>query len=165
MVVKEASCLWDASAVGNFTSYGVHAQSQHCGPTTLIGQCKTGRAPPIDPIRFGEQLRKAVNEGTASFTAKADLDFVINQYEEGFKSAFARFAKPWVAYAGVNWGDEEAEFMLKTLEYVVANVTMKKAAGLNCVKGNNLSEPMKDKLRAFMDKNPDFFFYKKVAAW
>ena len=165
MVVKEASCLWDAAALGNFTSYGVHAMSELCGPETLIGQLKSGRAPPIDPVSFGEQLRKAVTDGTASFTAAADLDFVINQYETGFKAGFATFAKPWLAYVGMKWGDPEGEVLLKTIEYVAKNVTTSKSIGLNCVKGNNLSADMKTKLKKFMDKHPKHFFYSGVPEW
>ena len=165
MVCKDPTCLWDAATLGNFTSYGAHATSSACGPKTLIGQLRAGRAPPVDPISFGEQLRKAVTDGTASFTAAADLDFVINQYEIGFKAAFATFQSPWLSYLGLNWGDAEGEILLKTLEYVAANVTMNKSAGLNCVKGNQLSKDMLNKLKVFMDKNPQHFFYNGVPAW
>ena len=53
---------------------------------------RAGRQPPIAPDAFGERMRARVASGELTFTANADMGFVIGQYEAGFVAAINRVA-------------------------------------------------------------------------
>ena len=86
MVVKDSRCLLDFGAYEGATEFG---DVLNKGPGTCLGQMKAGRKPPIAPDAFGERMRARVASGELTFTANADMGFVIGQYEKGFVAAIA----------------------------------------------------------------------------
>ena len=76
---------------------------------------RAGRKPPIAPDAFGERMRARVGSGELTFTANADMGFVIGQYEEGFVAAINRVAAgdmPALFFVNLEWGDAEADQFL-----------------------------------------------------
>ena len=86
MVVKDRNCLLDFGAYEGATEFG----DAYARPGTCLGQMRAGRKPPIAPDAFGERMRARVASGELTFTANADMGFVIGQYEAGFVAAIKR---------------------------------------------------------------------------
>ena len=111
MVVKDRNCLLDFGAYEGATEFG---DCRNDGPGTCLGQMKAGRKPPIAPDAFGERMRARVASGELTFTANADMGFVIGQYEAGFVAAINRVAADpdeitrSLVFMKLGWGDAEA---------------------------------------------------------
>jgi len=86
---------------------------------------RAGRKPPIAPDAFGERMRARVASGELTFTANADKEFVIGQYEAGFVAAINRVAaEPYdtrsLVFMDLEWGDAEAAELELALRYAAA---------------------------------------------
>ena len=135
MVVKHLHCLLDFGAYEGATDFG-----------TCLGQMKAGRKPPIAPDAFGERMRARVASGELTFTANADMGFVIGQYEVGFVAAINRVAAEpedtrclWFTELG--WGDAEAAELRLALQYAAAKCAFPEGPVIVVVTiGNRISE-------------------------
>ena len=120
MVVKEAWCLLDFGVYEGATEFGWLGCDE---PGTCLGQMKAGRKPPIAPDAFGERMRARVGSGELTFTANADMGFVIGQYEAGFVAAINRIAAEpnedtrVLVFFDLGWGDAEAAELRLALQY------------------------------------------------
>jgi len=142
-VVKLGWCLLDFGAYEGATEFG----DFNSGSETCLGQLKAGRAPPIAPDAFGEQMRARVASGALKFTSNADMEFVIGQYEAGFVAAINRVAAEpdenlrSLVFAKLGWGDAEAAVLLRALRYAAAKCAFPEGSVAVWVKrGNHISE-------------------------
>ena len=108
---------------------------------------KAGRKPPIAPDAFGERMCEHVASGELTFTANADMGFVIGQYEEGFVAAINRVAaEPHLGarslfFTKLGWGDAEAAELRLALQYAAAKCAFPEGAvGVSVTYGNRISE-------------------------
>ena len=108
---------------------------------------KAGRKPPIAPDALGERMRARVASGELTFTANADMGFVIGQYEEGFVAAINRVAAEpaensrLLAFQKLGWGDAEAAELRLALQYAAAKCAFPKGAvRVSVTRGNSISE-------------------------
>ena len=141
MVVKHNSCLLDFGAYEGATEFG----DFQAKPGTCLGQMKAGRKPPIAPDAFGERMRARVASGELTFTANADMGFVIGQYEEGFVAAINRVAaEPGggsLVFMNLGWGDAEVAELRLALQYAAAKCAFPEGAITVYVTwGNRISE-------------------------
>ena len=142
MVAKGNKCLLDFGAYEGATEFGDFKAE----PGTCLGQMKAGRKPPIAPDAFGERMRARVASGELTFTANADMEFVIGQYEAGFVAAINRVAaEPGITrclvFNDLGWGDAEAAELRLALQYAAAKCAFPE--GAVCVGvtiGNSISE-------------------------
>ena len=143
MVVKDSRCLLDFGAYEGATEFGDNIND---GPGTCLGQMKAGRKPPIAPDAFGERMRARVASGELTFTANADMDFVIGQYEAGFVAAINRVAAEpdedtrCLIFQDLGWGDAEAAELRLALQYAAAKCAFPEGAVAVYVGGNSISE-------------------------
>ena len=142
MVVKDSRCLLDFGAYEGATEFSDFFD----GPDTCLGQMTAGRKPPIAPDAFGERMRARVASGALTFTANADKDFVIGQYEAGFVAAINRVAagpydkKRWLFFADLGWGDAEAAELELALRYAAAKCAFPEGAVGVALFGKPISE-------------------------
>ena len=142
MVVKQAYCLLDFGAYEGATEFG----DEWAEPGTCIEQMKAGRKPPIAPDAFGERMRARVASGELTFTANADMGFVIGQYEAGFVAAINRVAAEpldtrLLVFEKLGWGDAEAAELRLALQYAAAKCAFPEGAvGVDVMYGNSISE-------------------------
>ena len=145
MVVKKGWCLLDFGAYKGATKFCTNGNEPD--PDTCLGQMRAGRKPPIAPDAFGERMRARVASGELTFTANADMGFVIGQYEEGFVAAINRVAAQpngaartlWFTKLG--WGDAEAAELRLALQYAAAKCAFPEGAVRVSVRlGNPISE-------------------------
>jgi len=144
MAVKKAWCLLDWSAYKDANAFcgskGNDPDSHSC-----IGQMKAGREPPISPAVFAEQMRRRVASGALTFTAQADMDFVIGQYETGFVSIMSRVAESdecvrSLSFQNLGWGDDESAVLREALRYAATHCDFPHGAvKVYCKKGNFIS--------------------------
>ena len=144
MVVKDNKCLLDFGAYEGATEFG---DFDNDGPGTCLGQMKAGRKPPIAPDAFGERMRARVASGELTFTANADMGFVIGQYEAGFVAAINRVAaepegfKRKLDFTKLGWGDAEAAELRLALQYAAAKCAFPEGAvKVHVTHGNRISE-------------------------
>ena len=130
MVVKDSSYLLDFGAYEGATEFG----DWWAAPGTCLGQMKAGRKPPIAPDAFGERMRARVASGELTFTANADMGFVIGQYEAGFVAAINRVAAERnkdtriLVFSRLGWGDAEAAELRLALQYAAAKCAFPEGA-------------------------------------
>jgi len=142
MVVKLDSCLLDFGAYEGATEFG----SGLAAPGTCLGQMRAGRKPPIAPDAFGERMCARVASGELTFTAHADMEFVIGQYEAGFVAAINRVAAETgltrsLVFERLGWGDAEAAELRLALRYAAAKCAFPEGAVCVFVRyGNSISE-------------------------
>ena len=143
MVVKHHNCLLDFGAYEGATEFG----DVWADPGTCLGQMKAGRKPPIAPDALGERMRARVASGDLTFTANADMDFVIGQYEAGFVAAINRVAAEpdqrarTLVFQKLGWGDAEAAELRLALQYAAAKCAFPEGAVRVAVtSGNRISE-------------------------
>ena len=143
MVVKDDNCLLDFGAYEGATEFGDYRAE----PGTCIGQMKAGRKPPIAPDAFGERMRARVASGELTFTANADMGFVIGQYEAGFVAAINRVAADpgevarRLFFMKLGWGDAEAAELRLALQYAAAKCAFPEGAvRVSVTLGNSISE-------------------------
>ena len=81
------------------------------------------------------------------FTANADMEFVIGQYEAGFVAAINRVAaepegfKRKLDFTKLGWGDAEAAELRLALQYAAAKCAFPQGAvGVSVTPGNRISE-------------------------
>ena len=141
MVVKDSLCLLDFGAYEGATEFG---DMKNDGPDTCLGQMRAGRKPPIAPDAFGERMRARVASGELTFTANADMGFVIGQYEAGFVAAINRVAAAtsgrFLVFLNLGWGDAEAAELRLALRYAAAKCAFPEGAVRVYVWGNSISE-------------------------
>ena len=107
---------------------------------------RAGRKPPIAPDAFGERMRARVASGELTFTANADMGFVIGQYEAGFVAAINRVAAETgvtrsLFFRDLGWGDAEAAELRLALQYAAAKCAFPEGAvGVFVRYGNSISE-------------------------
>ena len=143
MVVKMSWCLLDFGAYEGATEFGDLVND---GPGTCLGQMKAGRKPPIAPDAFGERMRARVASGELTFTANADMGFVIGQYEAGFVAAINRVAAESnydmrrLIFQNLGWGDAEAAELRLALRYAAAKCAFPEGAVAVALWDNPISE-------------------------
>ena len=152
MVVKHDSCLLDFGAYEGATEFG-----------TCEVQMIAGRKPPIAPDAFGERMRARVASGELTFTANADMGFVIGQYEAGFVAAINRVAAVpdqgtrCLDFMHLGWGDAEAAELRLALQYAAAKCAFPEGGVRVCVMlGNSISEEALATLPPDRPKDGDF---------
>ena len=128
---------------------------------------KAGRKPPIAPDAFGERMRARVASGELTFTANADMDFVIGQYEEGFVAAINRVAaEPEVTrslfFINLGWGDAEAAELRLALQYAAAKCAFPEGAVRVAVM---LGNPISEEALATLPPREGGDFTGKRAVW
>ena len=143
MVVKDDNCLLDFGAYEGATEFGDY----NALPGTCIAQMKAGRKPPIAPDAFGERMRARVASGELTFTANADMGFVIGQYEAGFVAAINRVAaepedtRLGLVFQYLGWGDAEAAELRLALQYAAAKCAFPEGAvEVYVTRGNSISK-------------------------
>ena len=165
MVVKDSNCLLDFGAYEGATEFGAAFNN---GPGTCIGQMKAGRKPPIAPDAFGERMRARVASGELTFTANADMGFVIGQYEEGFVAAINRVAAEpdpdsrILYFRDLGWGDAEAAELRLALRYAAAKCAFPEGAVRVDVKRGN---PISEEARATLPPRKGGDFTGERAVW
>ena len=165
MVVKHHSCLLDFGAYEGATEFG---DLNNEGPDTCLGQMKAGRKPPIAPDAFGERMRARVASGELAFTANADMDFVIGQYEEGFVAAINRVAAEphqdtrTLVFTKLGWGDAEAAELRLALRYAAAKCAFPEGAVCVNVRYGN---PISGEAMATLPPEEDGVFTGERAVW
>lgn len=123
MVVKPGWCLLDFGAYRGATKFCA-ATGNKREPGTCIGEMAAGRTAPLSPAVFGEGMRARVESGALQFTAKADLELVIGQYEKGLVETLNLVAAQKdkifrrLSWQNMNWGDAEAAQILEALRFV-----------------------------------------------
>ena len=143
MVVKKAWCLLDFGAYKGATEFG---ELNNHGPHTCLGQMRAGRKPPIAPDAFGERMRARVASGELTFTANADMGFVIGQYEAGFVAAINRVAAEpedtrYTVFMHLEWGHAEAAELRLALQYAAAKCAFPEGGvAVYVTLGNRISE-------------------------
>uniref|UniRef100_A0A7S1LZN2 Uncharacterized protein n=1 Tax=Alexandrium catenella TaxID=2925 RepID=A0A7S1LZN2_ALECA len=107
-LVKTMFCLWSLKGyeLGRCTTWGSANQDAKSGIL---------RAAPMTPPKFDAMLRAGVERGEIAFTAKADLDFVIAQYEKAFLSAFSHTKT--LMYQYLKWPDSHMLELAEALTY------------------------------------------------
>ena len=138
MAVKQGWCLLDFAGYRGATEWG---HSGSTGPGTCVGEMRAGRKAPISPAAFGESMRARVATGELKFTARADEEFVIGQYEKGFVGAIDREAANEgggsLDFQRLGWGEAEAAELLEALKYAAAHCSFPHGAVLvGCGWGN-----------------------------
>ena len=75
-------------------------------------------------------MRARVASGELTFTANADMDFVIGQYEAGFVAAINRVAEGngFLRFSDLGWGDAEAAELRLALQYAAAKCAFPEGA-------------------------------------
>ena len=144
MVVKHHWCLLDFGAYKGATKFCTGGNDPD--PDTCLGQMRAGRKPPIAPDAFGERMRARVASGELTFTANADMGFVIGQYEAGFVAAINRVAAEpdkdtrILYFDDLGWGDAEAAELRLALQYAAAKCALPEGGVAVWVGGNPISE-------------------------
>ena len=120
MVIENTECLLDLSRYAGALEFG-HGGSHAMSTSTCCGQMKSARQPPMPPDQFGTMMRERVTTGELRFTARADMEAVIAQYELGFCVAFDGLGNNGtvmsVGYINLGWGDEQGQVLLEALQY------------------------------------------------
>merc|ERR1719221_578231 len=104
-VTKTVGCLLDFAKYKGATKF--------CHRDGCTDQMGRGVQAPVSPEVFGQTMRTRVQSGELQFTAKADLELVIEQYETGFIETInvvAAQANPQfrvLAWMFMKWGDTE----------------------------------------------------------
>jgi len=88
----------------------------------LAWDMKARRPPPMSPDDFATQMREGIASGRLAFTAKADAEFVIDQYRKGFIAAYeghTRIQKngPWIHMTNIGWGPDEGHTIARAIAY------------------------------------------------
>ena len=171
MAVKKSWCVLDFGAwqgASYFGVGGIHSLSTN-GGNTCVAQMMGTRAAPISPPTFSKLMRDRVNSGELNFTAAADKEFVIGQYEKGFIHAINIVASSTeemtrvLGFHTLRWTDKEAKETMEALRYAAPLCTFPHApVGVFLVYGNQLTETgqkwVKDQLNDNIFKGK--FFYK-----
>ena len=171
MAVKKSWCVLDFGAWQGATDFGVggiHSLSKN-GGNTCVAQMMGTREAPISPPVFSKLMRDRVNSGELNFTAAADKEFVIGQYEKGFIHAINIVASSTeemtrvLGFHTLRWTDKEAKETMEALRYAAPLCTFPHApVGVFLVYGNQLTESgqkwVKDQLNDNIFKGK--FFYK-----
>ena len=137
-------------------------------PGTCLGQMKAGRKPPIAPDAFGERMRARVASGELTFTANADMGFVIGQYEEGFVATINRVAAEpdeggrSLVFQNLGWGDAEAAELRLALQYAAAKCAFPEGAAEVAVTAGN---PISEEALATLPPRKDGDFTGERAVW
>ena len=132
-------------------------------------QMIAARDAPISPPIFSKTMRDRVESGELSFTAAADKEFVIGQYEKGFVHAFNIQASSdnemtrTLPFHTLKWTDKEAKITMEAIRYSAPLCTFPHGAvGVYLEYGNNLSSEMKKEIdKAFNEPLLKGKFYKK----
>ena len=138
MAVKAGHCLLDFAGYRGATEWG---DGLSTGPGTCVGEMMAGRKAPISPAAFGESMRARVATGELKFTARADEEFVIGQYDKGFVGAIDREAAKEgyrdLFFMNLGWGEAEAAELLEALKYAAAHCSFPHGRVLvACGRGN-----------------------------
>ena len=138
-------------------------------PGAFVVQMIAARDAPISPPIFSKTMRDRVDSGELTFTAAADKEFVIGQYEKGFVHAINIMASSdnemtrTLSFHTLKWTDREAEVMMAAIRYAAPLCTFPHGAvGVYIEYGNHLTAAGK----AMVDRelaDPIFRgrFYKK----
>ena len=128
---------------------------------------KAGRKPPIAPDAFGERMRARVASGELTFTANADMGFVIGQYEAGFVAAINRVAAEpedmrGLVFEELGWGDAEAAELRLALQYAAAKCAFPEGAVRVSV---TLGNPISEEVMAMLPPRKGGDFTGERAVW
>jgi len=124
MVVKNGWCLLDFGAYKGAKEFCDIRSANKRTPGTCIGDMAPGRIAPLSPAVFGEDMRARVESGALKFTANADVELVIGQYEKGLVATINLVAAEkdkafrGLMWQNMNWGDAEAAQILEALRFV-----------------------------------------------
>ena len=164
MVVKHRNCLLDFGAYEGATEFG----DWQAEPGTCLAQMRAGRKPPIAPDAFGERMRARVASGELTFTANADMGFVIGQYEAGFVAAINCVAaeRDWrtrsLVFQELGWGDAEAAELRLALQYAAAKCAFPQGAVRVSV---TLGNPISEEVMAMLPPRKGGDFTGERAVW
>eukprot|EP00966_Prymnesium_polylepis_P284355 6568968-Prymnesium_polylepis.1 len=123
MVASTGDCLLDFSA---------HDSAHTHDFMSSVHQMRIGRRPPFSPITFGEVMRESVNSGKLKFTAAADMNFVVGQYEKGFIKMINRIALGWgvgnrfLSFYNLGWGNDEQAKLVEALQFAAERCSFPK---------------------------------------
>lgn len=88
-------------------------------------QLAAQRPVPVSPEDFAATMRNAAQSGSLSFTAPADMEFVIELYRKGFITAFDNvFGGVWSSNNqatlrwAMPWGDRQKEPLANSIKYI-----------------------------------------------
>ena len=146
-VVKNGRCLWDASKYTDGLD----------GYEKMKDRLQSGRPKMLSPPAFGEAMRTRVAAGELKFTAKADMETVIEQYRVGFVQSISSFIDKFIPFWDLGWKDEEGEAMLESLEYAEEHCSRDgQKLSFAARDGNKYSAALKEKAEAFNAKSEKF---------
>ena len=129
---------------------------------------RAGRKPPIAPDAFGERMRARVESDELTFTANADMGFVIGQYEEGFVAAINRVAAEPdqdsrdLVFQKLGWGDAEVAELRLALQYAAAKCAFPEGAVEVAVRAGN---PISEEALTTLPPRKDGDFTGERAVW
>jgi len=152
MVVKNGWCLLDFGAYKGAKEFCDFRSANDRTPGTCIGDMAPGRIAPLSPAVFGEDMRARVESGALQFTAKADLELVIGQYEKGLVETLNFVAAEkdvfrCLVWQNMNWGDAEAAQILEALRFVAHRCVFPHGPVKVALKeGNHISKDMISRL-------------------
>merc|ERR1712147_428681 len=106
-----------------------------------------GRQPPLSPEVLGKNLREGVENGTLAFTAKADLEVVVEQYRIGFIKAIEDWQGKNPLFYDQPWDDEQGRTLLEALRYAAQHCNIQECIWI-WMENNKFSREMKETLRA-----------------
>mmetsp|Transcript_150709 Transcript_150709/g.365979 ORF Transcript_150709/g.365979 Transcript_150709/m.365979 type:complete len:398 (-) Transcript_150709:20-1213(-) len=113
-LTKYGSCLLD------FSKFDEGAHDNFDGMT--IGM-NSKRQAPMSPDEFAAEMRKDIASGRLAFTAKADAEFVINQYHKGFIAAYEGHTSiqkngAFIHMTNLGWGSDEGYTLAQAISYI-----------------------------------------------
>jgi len=152
-IAKDAFAFWTLSNFQGASNY-----------RDLRQQMKANRPVPIAPPEFGKRMRADVTSGALSFTAKADMDFVIDLYKRGFVNVIQKVdSQLWqettqIRYFELGWSDSDLKTLEKTINYMKMGCGLggnrPSTAGIELwLSLNNFSEAGKARLQALANED------------
>jgi len=151
-LTKDGSCLLDFSKF----------REENADFASCVWDMKAKRPPPMSPDDFATEMRKGIASGRLAFTAKADADFVIDQYRKGFIEAYERHTRTqrngaWIHMNNLGWGPDEGHTIARAISYVEEHCSPPQTLLMN-LGDNNFGTDAVDAIKGAARKHvlPDF---------
>jgi len=141
-LTKYGSCLLD------FSKFDEGAHDNFDGMT--IGM-NSKRQAPMSPDEFAAEMRKDIASGRLAFTAKADAEFVINQYHKGFIAAYEGHTSiqkngAFIHMTNLGWGSDEGYTLAQAISYIEEHCSPPQSLYLN-LQSNNFGSDAIDAIK------------------
>jgi len=151
-LTKDGKCLLDFIKFdGSSTAFDASAWGM-----------KANRPAPMSPDDFATEMREGIAAGRLAFTAKADAEFVINQYRKGFIEAYERHTRTqrngaWIHMNNLGWGPDEGHTIARAISYVEEHCSPPQTLLMN-LGDNNFGTDAVDAIKGAARKHvlPDF---------